>query len=296
MKPPKRPPHHKPHRPTPKGPAPQQKQTHWGGVADWYDGLVGEEGSEYHRHVVFPGVLKLLRLQPGQCVLDVACGQGAFSRLLHSKGALVTGVDAAQQLIDHARQRNANLPPTPEAPKYFVGDARNLNFLPHDHFDSAACLLAIQNIDKLPPVFAGVARALKLNGSFVLVMMHPVFRGPKFTHWGWDEEAKTQYRRIDRYLLPRKDPIFTHPGKKTGEYTWSFHRPVQSYVKALRGAGLLVDAIDEWPSHKVSEPGPRAAGENTARKEIPMFMAVRAVKVGTGSGTSAEDQDGTEVE
>jgi hypothetical protein len=52
-------------------------------------------------------------------------------------------------------------------------------------------------------------------------------------------------------------------------------------VKALRNAGLLIDAMEEWPSHKTSTSGPRAAAENSARKEIPMFMAIRAVKVAT---------------
>ena len=110
-------------------------------------------------------------------------------------------------------------------------------------------------------------------------MTHPCFRSPKETSWGWDQ-ASVQYRRVDRYLLPRKHPIVTHPGKKTGQYTWSFHRPIQAYIKSLRTAGLLVDALEEWPSHKTSTSGPRAAAENTARKEIPMFMAMRAVKVG----------------
>jgi hypothetical protein len=40
-----------------------------------------------------------------------------------------------------------------------------------------------------------------------------------------------------------------------------------------------VDALEEWPSHKTSTSGPRAPAENVARKEIPMFLAVRAVKV-----------------
>ena len=38
-------------------------------------------------------------------------------------------------------------------------------------------------------------------------------------------------------------------------------------------------ALEEWASHKNSEPGARAAAENTARKEIPMFMAIRGVRV-----------------
>jgi hypothetical protein len=42
---------------------------------------------------------------------------------------------------------------------------------------------------------------------------------------------------------------------------------------------LLIDSIEEWPSHKSSTSGPKAAAENAARKEIPMFLAIRAVKV-----------------
>jgi hypothetical protein len=110
-------------------------------------------------------------------------------------------------------------------------------------------------------------------------MMHPAFRSPKETSWGWDEKEAVQYRRVDKYLLPRKHPIVTHPGKKTGEYTWTFHKPLQDYVHALAQAGLYVNALEEWPSHKTSTSGPRAAAENTARKEIPMFLAIRAVKV-----------------
>ncbi len=253
---------------------PAQTATHWGDVADWYDRLVGEGGSEYQKHVVFPGVLRLLGDVKGAEVLDVACGQGAFSRILHERGAKVTGVDAALELIRKARQRS-------DAPiEYVVGDARKLSFLREQKFAAATCILAIQNIDSLAPVFEGIARALRAGGQAVVVMMHPCFRGPKCTQWGWDETERVQYRRVDRYLLPRKEPIFTHPGKKSGEYTWTFHRPIGAYVKAMREAGLLLNALEEWPSHKTSTSGPRAAAENLARKEIPMFLAIRGIKSG----------------
>jgi len=257
-------------------PAPQRRAsgtTDWGDVADWYDQLVGESGSEFHREVVLPGVMKLLApLQPGDRVADVACGQGVLCRLLASRGVAVTGVDAAAELIRVAKERG------PASIHYLVGDARDLAFLPADTFAAAACVLAIQNIHPIQPVFEHVARILNDRGRLVIVMMHPCFRGPKETSWGWDE-AGVQYRRVDRYLLPRKQPIVTHPGSDPDSYTWTFHKPIEAYVKAARGAGLLVDAIEEWPSHKTSTSGPRAEAENTARKEIPMFMAVRAVKV-----------------
>jgi ubiquinone/menaquinone biosynthesis C-methylase UbiE len=247
-------------------------KTDWQDVAGWYDELVGESGSDYHRQVVLPGLARLLALQPGNACLDVACGQGVLCRMLASRGIEMTGVDASPELIRAARQRG------PESIRYHVGDARDLSFLPQAHFHAAACVLAIQNIHPLQGIFDGVARALVPGGRFVIVMMHPCFRGPRETSWGWDERAQVQYRRIDRYLAPRKTPIVAHPGSDAEQrYTWTFHKPIGAYVKALRGAGLLIDAIEEWTSHKSSTSGPRAAAENRARDEIPLFMAIRTI-------------------
>ncbi len=221
-----------------------------------------------------PRALRLLAPAAGDPILDIACGQGVFCRALQEREANVTGVDASESLIAAARQRG------PAAIQYQVGDVRDLAFLPQNHFAGAACLLAIQNIQPFAPVLSGAARSLKPNGKLVIVMVHPCFRGAEYAQWGWDDKEKVQYRRIDRYLLPRKSPIVTHPGSQPDQYTWTFHRPISAYVKALRQGGLLVDAMEEWPSHKHSDSGPRAAAENLARKEIPMFLAIRAVKPG----------------
>ena len=264
---------HKPQRPPERKPASAAATTDWGGVADWYDQLVGESGSEYHREVVLPRVVRLLNPKPGERMIDIACGQGVLCRLLHERGVEMTGVDAARELIHVARQRSD------PAIRYHVADARELSFFEENSFDAATCVLAIQNINPIQPVFDGVARALKPGGRFVIAMVHPAFRGSKETSWGWDQPKEVQYRRVDRYLLPRKSPIVTHPGKTPDVYTWTFHKPIEAYVKALRNARLLIDALEEWPSHKTSSAGPRAAAENASRKEIPMFLALRAIKV-----------------
>jgi ubiquinone/menaquinone biosynthesis C-methylase UbiE len=244
--------------------------------------------------VVLPGTLRLLAAKPGDHVLDLACGQGVLCRLLAAKGIESTGVDAASELIRLARSRQPTGTAAPA--KFHVADAREIGFLPADHFSLAACVLSIQNMHPLGPVFGGVARVLKPGGRFVFVLMHPCFRGPKETAWGWDDNTKVQYRRVDRYLLPRKTPIITHPGKDAGKYTWSFHKPIEAYVKALRNTGMLVDSIEEWPGHKKSTSGPRAPAENTAREEIPMFMAVRAVKYAPRHGSVLPDDPTPPIE
>src|SRR5687768_5428281 len=108
----------------------KSQKTDWGGVAKWYDELVGESGSEYHREVVLPGTLRLLGARAGERIVDVACGQGVLCRLLLERGVEVTGVDAARELIAAARQRSD------PAIHFHVGDARELGFLPADHFDA----------------------------------------------------------------------------------------------------------------------------------------------------------------
>src|SRR5688572_25162258 len=96
----------------------RKQQTDWNNVAKWYDDLVGEGGSEYHREVVLPGVMRLLAPQPGEKILDIACGQGVLARLLHERGASVTGIDASRALVAAARERSD------PSIRFEVGDAR----------------------------------------------------------------------------------------------------------------------------------------------------------------------------
>jgi hypothetical protein len=37
-----------------------------------------------------------------------------------------------------------------------------------------------------------------------------------------------------------------------------------------------VTMLEEWNSHRKSEPGPRAKAEDLARKEIPLFLCLVA--------------------
>lgn len=260
-------------RPPSRREAPRDDETGgWDRAARWYDSLVGERGSFYHQRIVVPGALKLLDVKRGERVLDLACGQGVFSRALAERGAQVVGVDASERLVQMARRRSdANI-------QYHVGDARKLDFLPDGSFDAIGCLLALQNIEPMEPVLAECGRLLKPGGRVVFVINHPCFRVPRQSGWGWDEERKLQYRRVDRYLSDLKVPILTHPGDAPREITWTYHHPLGAYVRALASAGLYVDALEEWVSPRTSQPGPRARAENVARQEIPLFLAVRAVK------------------
>lgn len=251
-----------------------KKNTSWGRVADWYDAHLKQPSGSYHKDVLLPNLARLMGLKAGEAVLDVACGSGFFSRELFHGGAKVVAVDIAPELIAIAKKQS------PEAIEYHTAPAHAMPFVPSASMDIALISLAIQNIDNVKEVLAEVSRTLKPGGRVYIVMNHPAYRIPKASFWGFDDRngKAIQYRRVDQYMSESRKAIQMHPGDDPDEMTVSFHRPLQFYFKALNKSGFLVGRLEEWISHKKSAKGPKQAAEDKARKEIPLFLCLEAIK------------------
>lgn len=247
------------------------KSTTWGHVADWYHEHVTESEDTYHEQVIKPNLMSALGDLVGKHVLDVACGQGIFSRAIYAAGAHVTGIDIASELIAIAKKIG------PADISYFVASADRIP-LPDSTFDAAICVLALQNIKNLPGTLAQVSVLLNKGGEFFIVLSHPAFRVPRRSDWGYDPDTKVQFRRLDGYLSESAHRIEMHPGSRRHITTITYHRPLQSYVEQLAKHGFSVVGLEEWASHKSSEKGPRSEAENRARKEFPLFLMLKARK------------------
>ncbi len=284
-------------------PSSHQEAAGWDHVANWYDDLIERRKGDHQQEVIYPGVMRLLEPRQGMRVLDVACGQGALGLMLAGRGATVLGVDAAPKLIEAA---NARAQSTGADARFAVDDARTLAGVESSSCDAATCVMALMNIEPLEPALKSIARVLRPASRFVWVILHPAFRAPGQTSWGWDSgkappgppakerhrgqrpdreemqrsEAIKQFRRVDGYLSPGQSPIVMNPGYaahgKSAVTTWTFHRPLQTYSRALASAGFAIELIEEWVSLRKSQPGPRSAEEDRTRREIPLFLAVRA--------------------
>ncbi|MBI5817034.1 MAG: class I SAM-dependent methyltransferase [Candidatus Yonathbacteria bacterium] len=251
----------------------QKKKTSWGHVSGWYDELIERGEDTYQKKVILPNLLRLMEVKKGETVLDLACGQGFFSRELEKQGAQVIGVDISKELIALARAHS------PKSIRFEVSSVDDLSFLQNNSFDAAVIVLAIQNIENIDGMLKECSRVLKQNGRFFIVMNHPVFRVPKESSWGWDEKLKIQYRRVDKYLSEVVAKIVMNPGARTSVHTISFHRSLQFYFKKFSKNGFAVTRLEEWISHRKSEKGPRAIAEDHARKEIPLFLCLEIKKL-----------------
>ncbi len=256
---------------------PERKpKTSWGGVAGWYDKLLTSSGDTYQSKVILPNLMRLVEPHANETILDIACGQGMFSRAFTNSKAKVIGTDISKELIALAKRN------VPQNAEFHAAPAHAMPFVPSASIDKAVIVLAIQNIENFADVFAECRRVLKPSGHLFVVMNHPAFRIPGRTSWEWDEAAKTQYRRVNAYLSDSRATIDMHPsqsregGATNTKQTVSFHRSLQVYMKALAKHGFAVVKLEEWISHKKSEPGPRAKEENRIRKEIPLFLYLEA--------------------
>lgn len=254
--------------------------TSWNEIARWYDSWVGESGSEHHRELAIPTLLDLLTPAPGESILDIGAGQGVLAPHIAAAGAKYTGVDAAPRLLEIARRRHG------KHGRFLPGDARNLQALPDlraGEFDGITFMLSIQDMDPLESVLASASWALKPGGRIVILMIHPAFRVPRNSSWGWDEGRKMRYRRVDSYLTPHAIPIksITIGAGKQTRPTRSFHRPLSAYINALSTNKLLLERMLELPAHRIHAP-PNAHQDKAnerARQEIPLFLGLRARKI-----------------
>lgn len=253
--------------------------TSWEPVEKWYRGSVGVEGHYYHQHIIIPGLLRLLDFNGPDhfSLLDLACGPGVLSRHIPKDVAYV-GVDISPSFIKTAKQTDHA-----STHQYLTADATKVLPLKKKDFSHAAIVLAIQNMEHPKQAFVNAASHLRQGGRLVIVLNHPCFRIPRQSSWKVDDEQKIQYRRIDQYSSSLSIPIQAHPSKaEQSATTWSFHHPLSAYSKWLQEAGFVIELIEEWHSDKVST-GKAARMENRSRNEIPLFMAISALKIDTGT-------------
>jgi toxoflavin synthase len=178
-------------------------------------------------------LMRLIGDPAGKAVIDVACGEGFYTRMIRERGAAkVTGVDLSQKMIELARAREAE---QGLGIDYVVGDGRNLGLAAdYDLAVAAYFLNYAHDRAELNEMCSGVARCLKSCGRFVTVNSNP----------GCDFPSAPSYRKYGfeafvAGLLCEGAPI-----------TWRFHLEdgpfdienyflgVEIHEKALRASGF----------------------------------------------------------
>ncbi|MBD2773695.1 class I SAM-dependent methyltransferase [Iningainema tapete] len=128
----------------------------------FYETLLTPQRSQHEVDLI----CRLLDLQPGMSILDLACGHGRIANLLAARGYNVTGLDATAFFLQKARQDAASSGVKVE---YIQGDMRSLPF--SDRFNCIIiCFTAFGyfNDDENRACLTEAYRALKVGGKLLI--------------------------------------------------------------------------------------------------------------------------------
>jgi SAM-dependent methyltransferase len=157
----------------------------------------------------------LLRAVPGESLLDVACGQGAYLQFAARSGLVTTGVDLSRVALQVARER------APTA-RVQLGDGERLPFR-DAAFDHVTCLGSLEHFPSPQSGAREIARVLRPRGSALVFVPNLYFLG--HVYFGWRHG--------------------TQPSEGHQQFSEQF-MTTRGWQALLEGAGLRVESVHPW--------------------------------------------------
>ena len=118
-----------------------------------------------------------------------------------------------------------------------------------------------------------------MNGGVLhLVLNHPAFRVPKESAWGFDDEKKVQFRRVDRYLSELKMKLRCIRDKSAERKPFLFIDHFNHILKRLKNPGLLLGGWKNGCPIKQVIQG-LLSSRKSARAEFPIFLYLSVQKI-----------------
>ncbi len=252
-----------------------ESRTIWDTNAEAWDNKIGAGGG-WQTTLIAPMVERMLKIQSDEKVLDIACGNGQFSRRLAELGATVVASDFSPKLIELAKGRTTE---HADRISYHVVDATDeaqllaLAGADQQRFDAAVCNNALMDMPTIEPLFRAVAKLLKPEARFVFSIMHPCFNGLAITM----QPELPDYARQPTYSIKLSRYLSFEATKGTAireqpleQYYW--HRPLHVLLNCAFSSGLVMDGIEE---PKLSEADAATNAFNWANYDMPPLLFVR---------------------
>src|SRR5512138_70486 len=248
----------------------------WDANAEIWDSRMGDEGNDFFNLLCWPSIASLLDLQPGQHILDIACGNGLTSRRLAALGAQVTGFDFSANLIEKAKARSTNYASRIAYSVIDATDEGQLLSLGQHAYDSALSNMALFDMADIETLFQTLPQLLKPNGIFVFSLTHPCFNNSSSMHMVEefdDGEIKTIYSvKISRYMTP-----YSAKGvalRNQPQPQMYFERPLQYYLNLGFQNGFVLDGFEER-AFPPDSPQTSPLGWGGKFSEIPPALVAR---------------------
>lgn len=179
-------------------------------------------------------------------VLDLACGEGFYTRRFKLAGASeVTGVDLSDAMINLAKSSEEE---KPLGIRYITCDVLDLELPQKFDIVAASYLLNYASTDnQLLKMFQVIAKHLKSGGRFITVNNNPDGQGPTeaLRHYGFTKESTSQVEGSE--IIYR---FYSEAGGSIDVINYQLHR--STHERCMTQAGF---SDIKWHRIRISEKG-----------------------------------------
>ena len=219
----------------------------WDRLAEWWDDRIGD-GNPTQELLLEPNTERMLDLQPGERVLDIACGAGRFARRMAALGAEVVAFDHSERFIARARRRTTEHAGRIDYRVIDASDPDALMSLGRAQFDAAVCTMGLMDMASIEPLLSTLPALLKPGGRFVFSVTHPVFNSGSVRRIAEEQDkdgrlATTFGAIVTDYLIPRMNMGIGIRGQPEPQHY--FHRPIAVLFNACFRHGFVLDWMEE---------------------------------------------------
>jgi len=231
--------------------------------------------SEVAKHIetVAEDFVNRLDIKPGLKVLDVACGSGNLAVIAAQKGATVTGIDIADNLVEAAKQRADKLGLDI---KFEQGDAEALPY-EDDTFDVVMTMFGAMFAPRPEVTASELVRVCKPGGTIAMANWTPTgFAGQMFklggkyvppppmpapVLWGVPDEVKARFG--DKVENLRTTPrlaefSFEYGPDGVAEHFKTYFGPTVMALKAMgeeNHEAFTKDLVELWAQNNTKTDG-----------------------------------------
>lgn len=180
--------------------------------SDFLDGFEGDE------------IWKMIGKVEGKSVLDAGCGTGRLIKILFEKGAFVTGLDIAPEMLKVARKKFKKA-------EFVEGSVEKMPF-EDESFDMVTAGFVIVHLKDLRKFFDEVYRVLKPGGVFVLTNVNQR-KAPKLRLANREDLVITSFYHIPKQVISALEESFFNIEEEKfvhGNAVW-----INQIIKATKG-------------------------------------------------------------
>lgn len=222
---------------------------HWNDNAEVWTLLARKGYDVYRDQLNTPAFMATLPDVKGLYGIDIGCGEGHNTRLLARRGAMMVGVDIAENFIREVEKEEER---ERLGIEYYVADAVHLPFAANN-FDFATGFMSFMDIPDTEGLLAEVYRIINTGGFLQFSIAHPCFTTPHRKNLR-DATGQTYAVEVGHYFYLLDGEIdewlFSNvpPAMKASLRKFKvplFNRTLSQWINGLVKTGFVLEAVHE---------------------------------------------------